>query len=188
VDFNSFVAGFALHDRGYGYMDNSPIGETPESEWLEYTRTGFFGRRFQDPVADLITRYHLRRLTRNNHAVAGHALLAEMDAAIQAQLKENKFEAYTFDWIDRVTNLLDMISFDYCFETPLERELAVWPRWDSDELVAVRYQIKPKEVHVAPWPFALPRYETFLIGYDRSSYPESPEPTVIPVVVLPNSV
>jgi hypothetical protein len=185
VDFASFVAGIALHDRGYGYMDNSPIGETSESEWLTYTRIGFFERRFDDPVADLITRYHLRRLTRSNHAATGHALLAEMDTAIDTQLEENHFAAHTFDWIDRITNLLDMISFDFCFEVPLERELAVRPRWGGDELVTVHYEIQPNRVLVDPWPFTVPRYETFLIGYAREGYPSRLEPTVIPVEITP---
>src|SRR5438045_1174245 len=70
VNFESFVGGIALHDRGYGLLDPFPIGEQPEPEWLDLTRKGF-NLRFSDQTADLISRFHLRRLVRSNHAVAG---------------------------------------------------------------------------------------------------------------------
>jgi hypothetical protein len=34
VPFDSFVMGIGLHDRAYGPLDNLPIGELPEEEWL----------------------------------------------------------------------------------------------------------------------------------------------------------
>ena len=85
VNRMSFVEGISLHDRGYGMLDNSAIGSAPEQEWLMLTRKGF-NLQFQDAVADLITRFHLRRLVRVNHAQAGHELLAEMDAAIAQEI------------------------------------------------------------------------------------------------------
>ena len=34
VPFESFLSGIGLHDRAYEPLDNLPIGELPEQEWL----------------------------------------------------------------------------------------------------------------------------------------------------------
>ena len=38
VDRASMIAGMGLHDRGYGYLDNHPIGGMEDSEWFEIAR------------------------------------------------------------------------------------------------------------------------------------------------------
>src|SRR5437899_9707211 len=79
VDPSSWVAGVSLHDRGYGHLDRSDLFRIPESEWLEITRRGFYAFA-SDPVADLIVKYHLKRLT------GEHPLADEMAQAIRTQL------------------------------------------------------------------------------------------------------
>ena len=51
----SFVAGLGLHDRGYGFLDNSAIGEMSDIEWNMITRRGFY-MPSSDPIADLLTK------------------------------------------------------------------------------------------------------------------------------------
>src|SRR4030095_5105429 len=61
VPFASFLTGIGLHDRAYGMLDNLPIGGIPEEEWRALPRRGF-EMTWADPVADLITKMHLKRL------------------------------------------------------------------------------------------------------------------------------
>ena len=62
INRTSLVGGVSLHDRGYGILDNSPVGEMPKLEWVEITRRGFY-MPGSDAAGDLIVKHHLLRLT-----------------------------------------------------------------------------------------------------------------------------
>src|SRR5439155_16548905 len=100
VPFESFLAGVGLHDRAYGPLDNLPIGELPEEEWLALTRSGF-EMTWDDPIADLIAKMHLKRLASYGSAPARQAMTAEMAQAIQAKIQRHGLDATIFERIDR---------------------------------------------------------------------------------------
>src|SRR2546422_379680 len=112
VPFDAFLTGIGLHDRAYGPLDNLPIGELPEEEWLSLTRTGF-DMAWSDPAADLIAKMHLQRLTSYGSAPARQALAAEMARAINGHIHRHGLDAATFERLDRITNLCDRIAFDF---------------------------------------------------------------------------
>jgi len=179
VPFESFLVGVGLHDRAYGPLDNLPIGEIPEEQWLRLTRNGF-EITWSDPIADVIAKLHLKRLVSYGNAPARQALAAEMAQAIQAQLQQHGLAAATFERIDRITNLCDWIAFDVCFEAPAEGEVRIFPRNDRDEEIVVRYRLREGVIQVAPWPFALDRHAGYLVGYQLDGYPSVLEPVVLP--------
>ena len=61
IDFTSFVWGVTLHDWHYGVVDNVPIGEANEADWLAMVRKGV-DHWFDDPITDIVTKLHMRRL------------------------------------------------------------------------------------------------------------------------------
>ncbi len=44
LPFESFVRGVALHDRGYGELDDDEIGATSPERWADVERRGFTER------------------------------------------------------------------------------------------------------------------------------------------------
>jgi hypothetical protein len=179
VPFESFVTGIGLHDRAYGLLDNLPIGELPEEEWLTLTRAGF-EMSWADPVADLITKMHLKRLTSYGSAPARQAMAAKMVQAIQEQLQRRGFDVILFERIDRITNLCDKIAFDFCFEAPAEGEVRIFPKSDRDDEVAVQYRIEDGTIVVDPWPFGIDSHTGYLVGYQLGGYPAVLEPVLLP--------
>ena len=179
VPFESFLTGIGLHDRAYGPLDNLPIGGILEEEWLALTRSGF-EMTWADPVADLITKLHLKRLASYGSAPARQALTAEMAQAIQAQVDLHGLDATLFERIDRSTNLCDRIAFDFCFEAPAEGEVRIFPRNDRDEEVAVGYRIEDGTIRVDPWPFGVDSHSGYLVGYQLEGYPAVLEPVMLP--------
>jgi hypothetical protein len=179
----SFLTGVGLHDRAYGPIDNLPIGELPEQEWLALTSTGF-DMTWTDPIADLITKMHLKRLTSYGSAPARQAMAAEMAQAIAAQIQLNGLDAATFERIDRITNLCDRIAFDFCFEEPAEGEVRIFPRNDRDQQVAVGYRIESGTIQVAPWPFGVDSHTGYLVGYQLENYPTVLEPVTLPYQLI----
>src|SRR5689334_2144290 len=179
VEHASLVAGIGLHDRGYGYLDASPVMEMREDEWLPITRRGF-DMTGSDPVADLIARYHLRRLARGNDSPAAQALSREFDAAIEAQLGENHFSAEMFERIDHITRLCDTLSFSFCFEQPVRGEVPVFPRNDSGAEVGVHYSLEAGKIGVTPWPFSVESITGYILGYRLPDYPARLDPVILP--------
>jgi hypothetical protein len=179
IPFESFLTGIALHDRAYGPLDNLPIGGIPEEQWLALTRSGF-EMTWADPIADLITKMHLKRLTSYGSAPARQALAAEMAQRIQAQIQRHGLEAALFEQIDRITNLCDRIAFDFCFEAPAEGEVRVFPRNGRQEEVPVAYRIRDGTIQIDPWPFGVESHAGYMIGYQLEGYPTVLEPIMVP--------
>ena len=178
VPFASFLTGVGLHDRAYGSLDNLPIGEIPEEEWLALTHRGF-EMTWADPIADLITKTHLRRLASYGSAPARQAMAAEMTQAIREHSQRHGLDGATFERIDRITNLCDSIGFDFCFEAPAEGKVRIFPRNDRDEEVAVGYRIESGTIQVKPWPFGVDSHVGYLVGYQLEDYPTVLEPVVV---------
>jgi len=183
VAFGSFLAGVGLHDRAYGPLDNLPIGELPEEEWLALTRSGF-DMAWSDQVADVITKMHLKRLVSYGDSPARWALAAEMGHVIQDLFQRYGEDAAALERIDRITNLCDRIAFDFCFEAPTEGEVRIFPRNHHDDEIAVRYRIMDGIIGVDPWPFGVDSHAGYLVGYQLDGYPATLEPIMILYQIL----
>jgi hypothetical protein len=179
VPFESFLTGIGLHDRAYGPLDNLPIGGIPEEDWLALTRSGF-EMTWADPVADLITKLHLKRLASYGSAPPRQAMTAEMAQAIQAQIQRHSLDAATFERIDRITNLCDRIAFDFCFEVLAEGEVRIFPRNEREEEITVGYRIENGTIRVNPWPFGVNSHTGYLVSYQLEGYPTVLEPVMVP--------
>lgn len=185
IRFKSFVKGVAQHDRGYGLFDTLAIGEVPREKWQETTHRGFF-THYEDTAADLIVKLHLRRLVGSN---PDHQQLAEeMDVVLAHLPVETGLERALFDQIDRITNLCDMISFDFCFEQPTAGYVDVYANFESKELTQVTYSIEPGgQIRVAPWPFAQDSIEGFIWGYATADLSARSEPSLVEFRCTPAS-
>lgn len=179
IERTSMVAGMGLHDRGYGYLDNNPIGGMDDSEWFEIARRGFY-MPCSDIVADTIVKYHIRRLASYDESPGRKALAAEFSKAIDEQLEEHNLSKALYDRLDRITNLCDSLSFSLCFDVPTSGEVAVYPRNDEDTEVTIKYEVENGTISAVPWPFSPDRYEGYLVAYKSDGYPEQLDPVILP--------
>lgn len=174
----SFVAGLGMHDRGYGFLDNSAVGEMSDIEWNMITRRGFY-MPSSDPIADLLTKFHLRRLASHDLSEERKAMTAEFDSVIDGQLETYGFSRDFFERMDRITRLCDKISFDFCFESPAAGEVSVFPRNGQKDEVLVKYSVEEGKIRAEPWPFSVKRYEGYVIGYRSDGYPGRLDPVAL---------
>lgn len=184
IEWISLVTGIGLHDRGYGYLDTSSVLEMPEEEWIAITRRGFH-MNGSDPIADLITRYHLLRLTRDHPSAAVQALHYEFEWEIRDQLREQGFSPTIFERIDRITDLCDSISFSFCFGQPVQGQVGIFPRNAGGVEIPVYYSVEQTHIHVTPWPFAVDVISGYLVAYQLADYPTQLDPMLLPYVVSP---
>jgi hypothetical protein len=178
IERNSMIAGMGLHDRGYGYLDNSPIGGMTDEEWLPIARRGFF-MECSDIVADTIVKYHFRRLASHDASEQRRSLASEFTQAIDVQLKQNNFSRKLFDRIDRITDLCDRISFSFCFDVPASGSVSIFPHNDEDTEVEVRFHVADGVIHVTPWPFSVDFHQGYLVAYHLDGYPEKLDPVIL---------
>jgi hypothetical protein len=179
IERASMIAGMGLHDRGYGYLDNHPIGGMDDAEWFPIAQRTFY-MPCSDIVADTIVKYHFRRLAAHGDSSGRKALAAEFSRAIDEQLGKHNLSKALFERIDRITDLLDSLSFSFCFDVPASGELSIFPRNNEDGEVSIHYKVEDGLISAHPWPFALDRYEGYLLGYRSDGYPE-----VLDAVILP---
>jgi hypothetical protein len=152
LPFDAFVRGVALHDRGYGELDNDSLGEVEQTRWLEIMRRGF-PPQDGDPVVDLVVALHIHRL------VGGAT--NEFDAAIPVLLEAAGVSEADALAADAVTNVCDRISFAFCFE---EEDLgAVGP---------LAYTVGTDgTATLSPWLLTAPELVTTVVGYAAAGYP-----------------
>jgi len=162
VPFDSFMRGIALHDRGYGELDEDEIGAVEQPRWLEIQRRGFGGRG-EDPVVDLVVSLHVARLVGDDDPSLGERLPELLERAGVGQAVAVA--------ADRITNLCDRISFDVCLEQPAEGSVGE---------IAYAYD-GGNRVTVEPWPFAADRFAALLIGYRAEGYPHTLDRVVEPI-------
>lgn len=175
----SMVTGMGFHDRGYGFLDNSPIGGMSDDEWIGIARRGFF-TQYTDIIADLIAKYHFRRLASTSDTGPRKALAEEFSEEIDRQLFQNHLSRELFDQIDRITNLCDMISFSFCFELPADGEVPIHPRNNENREVPVKFRVEDGHISVFPWPFSVDNYQGYIIGFKQDGYPASLDPIILP--------
>ena len=116
----------------------------------------------------------------------GMSTTAAPPAMVEAMLSALNEPEQTFARIDRITKLCDDIAFDFCFEIPAEGAVEVYPRWELDAgPVTVRYRCAGGVIALDPWPFVLPRYTGYILGYAAAGYPAQLTPLVVGYAVEP---
>ena len=182
IERSSLIAGIGLHDRGYGYLDNNPIGEMEDEEWFPIARRAFT-MPCSDVVADTIVKYHFRRLAGHFDTPWRKALHAEFSAALDEHLKIHNLSKELFDRIDRITDLCDSLSFSFCFDVPASGEISIFPRNDEDKEIPVKYKVEDGVLSASPWPFSVDEHKGYLVAYKLDGYPERLDPVILTYIL-----
>jgi len=182
IESKSMISGMGLHDRGYGYLDNSPIGGMTAEEWLPIARRGF-NMPCSDVVADAIVKYHIRRLASSDPSETRKALTTEFSQALDSYLDQHNLSKALFDRMDRITDLLDRLSFEFCFDAPASGSISIFPRNGEDTEITVQYHVEDGEINVTPWPFSVDEHRGYLVAYQMDRYPEQLDPVILPYLL-----
>ena len=178
MDFDSFVTGVALHDWGHGFFDVNEIGAMDEAARLA-SATRLVQAHLADPVAETVMQHHVRRLLGDDAANAELRML--LDGAIDENVRALGMPLELFRRADRITNLLDLISFDFCFDVPQQRTVPVYARSGDPQQTDIVYTIHPQGlVTMTPWPLRVESLEGYIVAYRADIYPEDLEAHVIP--------
>lgn len=166
----SFVRGVADHDRGYGEHDDYDIDTVDDATWIEIQRRGF-APRGEDAVVDLVAALHVRRLLSGNDPVA----TADADAVIETLLPLARVTREDAEAADAITNVCDVISFQFCFEAPSQRDVRGYCVVTDGE----------GGIGVDPWPFRVAELVGLVTAFERERYPELLVPVVVPFRASP---
>lgn len=183
----SFVKGVALHDRGYGHLDNYPLNQLPDEVWLRITQTGFFMPE-ADPIADIIAKMHLKRLMSHSTAEREQALTREWEGIIANLIEQAEMDPAIFAWADHITELCDKISYNFCYEAPMSAQVEEITNDINGPRESVTFSIADEGViQVSPWPFAERTLAGFIFGYASEGYPQQLAPLLVPYRCIPGS-
>jgi hypothetical protein len=186
VDFDSFVRGVALHDRGYGELDSDGIGEVPPERWIEIQRRSFEPRR-EDPVVDLVVAMHVHRLLSKPWNPSAAVSVPELEAslpALRAAAGVGEDEARA---ADAITDLCDRVAFDVCLEEQSEWEFSIAPGVGAVPVEIAFIFDGVGTVTLDPWPLGVPWARPVLSGFAADGYPDRLSPVLEPILVRPPS-
>jgi hypothetical protein len=171
-----FVQGVAEHDRGYAEHDADEIGMLAAGRWLEIQQRGF-APVGEDAVVDLVVALHVRRLVSGGDDAPSRQVVAGMDAELPSLVRAAGVSFEDARAADRITNLCDRISFDFCLEQPDAGAVEVIA--PDGSALEVGYTVDGLgTVALAPWPLAVDRLEGAVQGFSAEGYPA--ELTAVP--------
>ena len=176
LPFDSVIRGVREHDRGYGELDNDPIGETPEARWLEIERRGLAALD-GDPVVDLLVALHIQRLVASIDSPGRRKLARELSVQVARHLAEAGATREDAADADVVTHLCDAIAFDLCFETE-----------SSGTVGRFSYRTTAGGVaEIDPWPLGEDALSVTVTAYADRGYPERREPVPTEFTIIPRT-
>lgn len=178
-----FVRGVAEHDRGYSEHDADEIGLVSRDRWLAIQERGFAPRR-EDTVVDLVVALHVRRLVSSGDDDGSRRVLGAMDDALPALVREAGTSTGDAAAADRITDLCDRISFDFCLEQPDSGAVDVLAAEGTP--VRVAYAVDGRgTIALDPWPLDRPALGGTVLAYAAEGYPEVLEKVPAPFAVEP---
>ena len=178
-----FVRGVAEHDRGYDEHDDDEIGQVSRDRWLAIQERGF-APTGEDPVVDLVVALHVRRLVSGGGDDGSRGVLRAMDDALPALVREAGVSADDAAAADRITDLCDRISFDFCLEEPDSGAVDVLAADGTP--VRVAYAVDGRgTIALDPWPLDRPALGGTVLAYAAEGYPEVLEEVPTPFAVEP---
>lgn len=181
--FDSFVAGVALHDFGHGYLDTNEIGLMDDD--LSYkVDSAIVNSTLADPIADAVAHFHILRLL-NNHS-EWHDLIHKCEEIILDDIKLSGISREKYRWADRITEICDFLSFDFCFNKPSDRVCKVSPKRSDNKTVDLRFIFDGNEtIIIDPWPLKVNSYQGYILGYIGTDYPHNLQPMLKKYALMP---
>jgi len=178
-----FVRGVAEHDRGYAEHDVDEIGQVPRDRWLAIQERGF-APTGEDTVADLVVALHVRRLVSGGDDDRSRRLLQAMDDDLPALVEGAGVDIGDATAADRITDLCDRISFDFCLEEPDSGAVDLLGADGSQARIS--YAVDGHGTIVLdPWPLDRPALGGTVLAYAAAGYPEVLEEVPTPFAVEP---
>ncbi|MSR71344.1 MAG: DUF3891 family protein [Candidatus Taylorbacteria bacterium] len=168
---DSFVRGVLFHDRGFGSHDNYSLGNLSKEE-RELTLIDGILKASNDPVADIVTLLHIKRLTKMYPPEQIKEIADLCDKTLELKMKTSKFSKEEFTFADRITELADDIAFDFAFGDEDGGEASVLKKHDDKEFTQIKFTIQGITISMNPWPLSVDHYEGFIIGYEKEGYPQ----------------
>ena len=181
ISFSSFCTGVALHDAGYGPIDNDAIGKMSRAA----SRRRFIrlmDLELDDRVAETIVLHHVRRLI--NHTDFSDLQLS-CNNRLNSLIIATGVSAGCYERLDTITNLCDSIAFQFCFEAPAEGTVKVVSCPASPETIPIHFRYDGESlVTVDPWPFSVAEIVGYMIAYQTPMYPSRLHPSMVPYRVI----
>lgn len=182
LPFDSFVMGAALHDWGHGFFDTNEIGVMDEPARVR-SMTNLVHAQLSDPIAETVMLHHVKRLMGSDSLY--NELRPILLQRIDDNLAQTGLERAPFEWADRITDLTDMISFDFCFDSPFQRTISVYAKLTDAEQTPVTYEIVGDgRITLDPWPLRVDSLSCYMLAYGSDGYPDERVPLVVPYEII----
>jgi len=185
INFEAFARGVTLHDWHYGVFDDHPLGAYDTDEWFAIASAGV-DVSYDDPVTDIVAKYHLRRLIGTPGEPRTEQLVRRLQEKIDARLAETPYSAQEFEWADRITRFCDSVAFDFGFEHRGWHERPVFASRRSHQQTQLNYEIcQERVIRIHPWPFSVDGFSEQVLIFPRANYPSVLQPHVILACIEP---
>ena len=196
LPFDAFCTGVALHDFGYGLLDNSDILSMGAKE-RHRTFESLMHMQFANVISEVVAKTHVARLMN----MAG---VTDLEAKCRQQLSDliagTGISEGIFQQADTITRLCDSVAFDFCFERPATGNLPIFAEQCPLKNVEMCYEIDFKGtessdgvtstvgcIRLTPWPLSESCIKGYLLAYEQSGYPQELRPHRVEFELRPGS-
>jgi len=129
---------------------------------------------YENASVELVVLMHVKRLM---HGLGFHTLSNKVSEKIEWLIQQNNIDKENFQLADTITEICDVISFDFCFENNVKGQREVFQKPGLTGVID--YSISGSDITLDPWPLSTARYDGYILGYQRVGYPEKLEPVLL---------
>ena len=176
LSFEPFVEGVALHDRGYGQLDDDAIGEVAGIAGWRSRKRGSPLRAATRPSTWSLRCTSTGWSPDNPTTPCGRPAPSGWRSRYRHCANQRAWAESEARDADRVTNLCDRISFDFCEEAAGEGAVEV--RAADGTLVPIAYRLDGGHVTLDPWPLRTPELHDVVTGFHAAGYPDVLRPVI----------
>jgi len=178
INRESFLLGVATHDRAFGVLDTMALGNISEQQRVEQVDE-WISAPYENPEAELVVLLHVCRLMDTPERQGLHQ---KLDARIQELVTAHELNLTAYEEADTITDLCDLIAFDFSFEAEISRTHVVYQNQTAS--TEITYHLAKRKVILDKWPFNVPKIEGYILGYEQDGYPEKLKPIQLNFEIL----
>jgi len=173
VDREAFLLGIATHDHVFCALDTLAIGDISQEQRSEQVNQ-WIASSYENKEAELVVFLHVRRLMQELQIPS---LYERLNDRVQDLITTHSLNLVAYEQADTITDLCDLIAFDFSFEADISRTRTVYQ--DSSSNAEITYKLSKGKIILDKWPFNVPKIEGYILGYEQNGYPENLQPVLL---------
>lgn len=181
VPYNSFILAAGFHDYHYGVLDTVDFSQFRTSEMLRKNidvrlkslKDGM-NTQLSDPIAEAIVAKFFYEADKDHFVEDIRNYMRSQKELVEKKIAASGFKEEEIAFAASIIRFIDDMFFDFCMHERSESTLEIIKKVGGVRRSEITYKFdNDGKIYVAPWPFKVESFKSFITGYEVEGYPNT---------------